>query len=52
MYTLYIDESGKSNLRDVDPFRPHFSLAAVITKNGDRERIRERADQILATHKT
>jgi hypothetical protein len=46
MYTLYIDESGDTNLRTIDPARPHFSLSAVITENNNKQQTRERAHQI------
>jgi hypothetical protein len=47
MYTLYIDESGKSYFRKIDPSRPHFAIAGVVTKDDqDARKIRELADQI------
>lgn len=47
MFTLYIDESGKSYLRGIDASRPHFTFAGVITKSEvGGEEIRKLADQI------
>lgn len=46
MYRFYIDESGKPDLRNIDPLRPHFFLAGVIVHNNSRQELKIKADQI------
>jgi hypothetical protein len=46
MYNLFIDESGKSNLKGVDAYRPHFSLAGIIVHDSSKQVLKTRADQI------
>lgn len=46
MYNLFIDESGKLDLRSVDVKAPHFSLAGVIVHDNLKQPIKIRADRI------
>ena len=46
MYSLFIDESGKPDLRSVDPSSPHFSLSGVIVHSNAQESLKIKADQI------
>ena len=46
MYRLFIDESGKSTLKNIENIRPHFSLAGVIVHENTKEALKNRADQI------
>lgn len=46
MYNLFIDESGKLDLRSVDIKAPHFSLAGVIVHDNCKQNIKVKADRI------
>ncbi|GEM_PF-1802782 len=46
MYTLYIDESGKSNLFTIDAQNPNFVLAGLIVADSDKAALKIKADQI------
>jgi len=45
-YTLYIDESGKNNLRKVDQTKPLFSMAGVIVGTDSQIKLENQADQL------
>ena len=46
MYKLFIDESGKNTLKNVDPALPFFSMSGVIAHTDSSETIRIKSDQI------
>ena len=50
MYKLYIDESGKNTLSNIDPKTPHFCVGAVLVSangtNGAPEFLRNRGNEI------
>ena len=46
MFNLYIDESGKHNLKIIDKKAPHFSLAGIIVHDNVKEHLKIIADRI------
>ncbi len=46
MYKLYIDESGKNTLKNIEANKPHFSLASVMVDENAKEILRIKANQI------
>jgi hypothetical protein len=46
MFTLYIDESGKHDLRNINPLAPHFTLAGIIIHRDNKEPLKIKADRI------
>lgn len=46
MYSLFIDESGKQDLKNIDSAAPHFSLAGIIIHDGSKQALKIRADKI------
>ncbi|MEK7630705.1 MAG: DUF3800 domain-containing protein [Patescibacteria group bacterium] len=46
MFNLYIDESGKHDLKTIDPRAPHFSLAGILIHDNGKSDLKNKANQI------